>query len=876
MEFWYSLSVDDALAKLETGREGLGREEARRRIKKYGKNEIKGKEVSKLAIFLNQFRNFLIMILVFAAAVALFLGEAVEAFVIFLFIMLNTGLGFYQENKAFEAIMALKRMIVSKVEVLRDNKKFLIEAHELVPGDIIFLNEGEKVPADCRVISHSSLKVDESALTGESLPVEKREETISNIVPLAERSNMLFSGTSIVNGNCKALVVETGMATEFGNISKMLQGEEEQTPLQKSMDKMGKDLSMVLALMCIAVFAMGLYSGMGFFEMLLVVLALAVAVLPSSLPAVVSIAMTMGARRMAVRNAIMRRLSSVETLGSTTVICTDKTGTLTVNEMTVRRILAGNSLITVTGEGFSQKGDFVSEGKKLEIGENSDAWLLLTAGMLCNNASIDGDIAGDPTEIALIIASKKAGMQDLRQIYPRVQEMPFDYRKRMMTAVYNIGGEKVAYVKGAFEEIISKSTHFIRDGNVIDLSAEEKERLFSINQEFSENALRVIAVATKKPEEGKEIDESGLTFIGIFGMIDPPRKEAKSSIEKCRSAGIRVVMITGDHRNTAASIAMELGIIKGVDECIEASELDKMDQKELERTTGTIGVYARATPENKVRITESLKRQGHVVAMTGDGVNDAPALKKADIGIAMGKKGTDVAKETSDIVLADDNFSTIVSAVEEGRGIYENIKKATYFLLSCNFAELFIILAVTLLATATSTPILLPLLPLQILWMNLLTDGLPAIALGIEPIEQNIMSRKPRNSKEKIINSKSLAKMLALAVLMTAGTLWVFFRSLDSGYSYATTMAFTSLVLLEVFVAMGIKSKSILTTGISRNLLIAVASSVAFQMLVIYAPQLNPVFGTVPLGLMDWAYLLAVSCVVLAALEISKAVGLMK
>lgn len=876
MEFWHSLSIDDALEKLESTRDGLSREEAQRRIKKYGRNEIRGKEVSRISIFLNQFKNFLILILVFAAAVAFFLGEITEAFVIFLFIMLNTGLGFYQENKAFEAIKALKSMVVSRAEVLRDRKKFLIEAHEIVPGDIIFLNEGEKIPADCRVISCSALKADESALTGESLPAEKTEDAIPNIVPLAERSNMLFSGTTIVHGNCKCLVVETGMSTEFGNISKMLQGKEEQTPLQKNLDRMGKDLSLVLIAMCAAVFAMGIYSGMEFLEMLLVVLALAVAVLPSSLPAVVSIAMTMGARRMAGRNAIMRRLSAVETLGSTTVICTDKTGTLTVNEMTVRRILAGSSLISVTGEGFSQKGDFVSEGKKLVIEENSDAWLLLTAGMMCNNASIDGDITGDPTEIALIIASRKAGMQDLRQIYPRTHEMPFDSGKRMMATVYDIGGEKVAYVKGAFEEIIVKSTHFIKDGKVLELSAEEKERLFSINQEFSENALRVIAVATKKPEQGNELDDSGLTFIGIFGMIDPPRKEAKASIEKCKNAGIRVVMITGDHRNTAASIAMELGIIKGVDECIEASELDKMDQKELEKAVGAIRVYARATPEHKVRITEALKKQGHIVAMTGDGVNDAPALKKADIGVAMGKKGTDVAKETSDMVLADDNFSTIVSAVEEGRGIYDNIKKSTYFLLSCNFAELFIILSVTIAATLSSTELLLPLLPLQILWMNLLTDGLPAIALGIEPIEKDIMLRKPRNPKEKIISRKSLAKMLGLSMLMTAGTLWVFYDSLDSGYVYATTMAFTVLVLLEVFVAMGIKSKPVITTGISRNLLIAVASSVALQAVVVYAPQLNPVFGTVPLGIMDWAYLIAVSCFAMAALEVSKLLGFMK
>jgi len=870
MEVWYNSTIDETLLKINSNRNGLSNPEADKRLHEYGKNEIEDRGVSKFRIFLDQFKSVMILILVFATAIAFVLGDILEGLVILVFIVLNAGLGFYQENRAFNAMKALKRMVVSRVEVVRDGKPKLIDVSELVPGDIINLKEGEKIPADCRIVSQLGLKVDESVLTGESVPVDKNDLTIQNIVPLADRKNMLFAGTTVVHGHCKAVVIHTAMATEFGKISKMLQTPEENTPLQRHLDKMGRDLTIILSLVCAAVFIIGVVAGIGIFQMLLVSLALAVAVLPSSLPSVVTIAMTVGTQRMARKNAIMRKLSAVESLGSTTVICTDKTGTLTVNEMTVRQIYVNNKLIDVTGEGFSQQGELLMDGNPIDIEENDDVKLLLASGIMCNDARIDGDIVGDPTEISLLVAGRKAGIQDLRELYERIEELPFDYSRRMMSTVYSIGDKKIAYIKGAYEEILGRTSHVLSNGALVKLTPSEKKKLNAINEKFAGSALRVIALATKKLGSDENFIEKDLILIGLFGMIDPPRKEAKLSVERCKQAGIKVIMITGDHKNTATAIARELGIVENPDEVIDASEIEKMSEKEFMKIVDRIGAYARATPELKVRITDTLKKKGHVVAMTGDGVNDAPALKKADIGVAMGKNGTDVAKETADMVLTDDNFSTIVSAIEEGRGVYDNIRKAINFLLSCNIGEVLILFLATIIAVITVSPLILPLLPLQILWMNLLTDGLPALALSVDPIEKNVMTRKPRNPKEKILNKNTMTLILSLGLIITTGTLGIFYLSLSGGAAYASTMAFTTLVMFEMFMVVGVKNKSVFTSKINKMLIIAVVSSIALQCIVIYAPELNPVFGTVPLGITDWLVIIGISVTLLIALEFYK------
>ncbi|MFH1630731.1 MAG: cation-translocating P-type ATPase [Candidatus Aenigmatarchaeota archaeon] len=870
MEIWYTPPIDEVLIKLGTSRDGLSNKEAVERTQKYGRNEIAEHGVSKFKIFLDQFKSVLTIILVIATIIAFVLGDVLEGVVILIFLFLNAGLGYYQENRAFNALKALRKLMTSKIEVLRDGKPLVIDTVEIVPGDVLNIKEGEKIPADCRIISQHSLKVDESVLTGESVPVEKMDAVIENVVQMADRKNLLFSGTTVVHGHCKAVVTNTGMTTEFGKISKMLQTKEERTPLQRHLDKMGRDLTAIISTICIAVFVIGMSAGIGLFEMLLVSLALAVAAIPSSLPAVVTITMTIGTQRMAKRNAIMRKLSAIESLGSTTVICTDKTGTLTVNEMTVKQIYVNNKIVDVTGEGFSQQGEFLMDGSPVNVEDNDDMRLLLATGMMCNDARVDGDIHGDPTEVALLIVAKKAGIQDLREIYPRVEEIPFDYTRRYMSTVYEISGKRICYVKGAFEEILNKSTHVFSNGAMVRLTPAERKKMLTINQNMAGSALRVIAVATKKLVANEQFEEKNLTIIGLFGMIDPPRKEVKESIEKCKNAGIKVVMITGDHRNTAAAIAKELNIVENLDEVIDAVEIDKMTDQEFLDVVNHISVYARATPEHKVRITDTLKKKGHVVAMTGDGVNDAPALKKADIGVAMGKKGTDVAKETADMILTDDNFATIVSAIEEGRGIFDNIRKAIYFLLSCNFGEVFILFFASLFAVLTNAILLLPLLPLQILWMNLLTDGLPALALSIDPIEKGIMDRKPRDPKEKILNKHSISTIVLIGLIITTGTLAVFYHSLSGGHAYATTMAFTTLVMFQMFMVLGVRSKSIFSSGVNKLLILAIISSIALQCVVIYLPFMNPVFNTVPIGLMDWAIIVGVSVILLIALEINK------
>lgn len=854
---WHKLEIQEVFKELETDDKGLTEGEAKNRLQKYGPNRIEeGKKIPDYILFLNQFKSILIAILIAAMAISIFLGEVLDTIVIFIIVILNAFLGFFQERKAEKALEALKKLAAPNAEVIRKEAR-IIPSHELVPGDVIILKVGDKVPADCRIIEESNLKSDESILTGESTPVRKSSCVLSD-VPVAERINMLFSGTNIVYGRCKAIVVTTGMQTEFGKIAKMLQVAEEKTPLQEKLSVLGKQLGIMILAICAIIFVSGFLLGGEITNMFLTAVTLAVAAIPEGLPAVVTITLAIGLQKMAKRNAIIRRLPAVETLGCATIICSDKTGTLTMNEMTVKKLYVNGDIVDVTGEGYGLDGKFLLNGKETKSDEIE---LLLEPGLLCNDAELENKI-GDPTEIALLVSARKYGMDDLRKKYKREDEIPFDSERKMMSVKV---GEKI-YTKGAVEEVLKKCSRIYKDGRAWVLTDIEKKKILEVNRDFASSALRVLAFAYG---EAKKMQEKDLIFVGLQAMIDTPRKEVKDAIEKCKSAGIKVVMITGDHRDTAIAIAKELDILEG--KVLTGEELNSLNDEEFYSIVEDVSVYARVAPEHKVRITDALKKKGHIVAMTGDGINDAPALKKSDIGVSMGITGTDVSKEASDMVLTDDNFSSIVNAIEEGRGIYDNIKKFVYYLLSCNIGEVLVITMAIVLSIVTNSPLLLPLLPLQILWMNLLTDGLPALALGIEPKEPDVMKRKPRNPKEKILNRHSLTFIIAVGIIMCAATLFMFY--MESNIDKARTIAFTTLVMLQLIFALSARSNlPLMKIGIFSNkkLLLAIAVSVALQLIIIYMPFLAVAFKTVPLAMMDWMNILGVMITVFIILEFKK------
>ncbi len=864
----YQLDVKEALKQLETGENGISDEEALQRQQKYGCNELaEAKKASQLQLLLEQFKSALIVVLLAATVVSALLGEALDAIVIFSIVLLNAFLGFYQERKAERALDALKRIAAPQATVIRNGAQKLIPAHELVPGDIILLKTGDKVPADSRIIDEMNLKCDEAVLTGESNPVEKSFQRIRGAVEVADRINMVLSGTSVAYGRCTAVVAATGMNTEFGKIAKLLEVQEEPSPLQQKMAVLGRQLGVMVFIISAIVFAAGVLLGGNMMDMFLTSVALAVAAIPEGLPAVVTITLSIGLQRMARKNAIIRRLPAVETLGSTNVICSDKTGTLTADEMTVRKILVYGKVIDVTGEGYDTNGKFMADGNEVEPDDNMA--LLLRTGMLCNDAKLD---MGDPTEIALLVSAAKAGLDDSRKAHKRVDEIPFESERKMMSVAYDIGGKRTAFTKGAVEPLLDKCEHVYKNGKVRQFTKDDKELLLKANHEFASSALRVLAFAYKELDGKEKLTEDNLIFIGLQAMIDPPRSEVKDAIAKCKDAGIKVVMITGDHKDTAVAIAKELGIVDGSGKAITGEELDGMDEEAFMASVEDVTVYARVSPEHKVRITDALKKKGHIVAMTGDGVNDAPALKKSDIGIAMGRTGTDVSKEASDMILTDDNFSSIVSAVEEGRGVYDNIKKFVYYLLSANIGEVLIIFVAILIGLATGSAVL-PLLPVQLLWVNLLTDGLPALALGVEPKEPDIMKRRPRDPKENVLNRRSITFVALVGAMFAAATLMEFYLEMPSGIRHARTIAFTTVVVTELFIAMSMRSSQPLwKIGILSNkkLLLAIASSFLLQLAVIYVPVFDAVFETTELALDDWLPIFAVSLFILIVLEARK------
>lgn len=873
---WHSLTHADIFTQLNSSPSGLSFEEATRRITEYGPNELHaGHRVTPWEILAAQFKNVLIIILLIAVLISVFVGHGVEAIAISAIVLFAVLLGFIQEFRAERAIEALHQMAAPTAAVFRDGEEIDIPAREVVPGDVVLLHSGDRVPADGRIIDAINLQIDEAALTGESVPVSKHAELLENSdLAVGDRLNMAFSGTAATYGRGRMVVVATGMQTEFGKIAQMLQSVESgKTPLQENLDKVGKALARAALIVVAIIVGFSLFRGQSFIEMLIFGIALAVAVVPEALPAVVTVSLAVGVQRMVKRNALVRRLAAVETLGSTSVICSDKTGTLTKDEMTVRKIYAGGHMIEVTGSGYEPHGTFNENGKSVDF--NTPYLVsLLQGAVLASDVRLfehDGrwEIKGDPTEGALVVAAAKAGLKkaELEDQYPRVSEIPFSSETKRMTTLHQTSEGLIAYSKGAPEVILDTCICRLGDPGVSPLDDSAKESLLAIARKMAGEALRVLAVAYKT-DAIIESAETKMTFLGLVGIIDPPRPEAKAAIQICEQAGIKTVMITGDHPVTAQAIASELGILKN-GRGITGAELDAMDEDDFEREVENIDVYARVSPAHKLRVVTALQKNHHIVAMTGDGVNDAPALKKADIGIAMGITGTDVSKEAAAITLTDDNFASIVAAVEEGREIFGNIKKYLMYLLSSNIGE------IGLMAGATLLGIPMPLTAVQILYVNLATDGLPALALSVDPPEHDLMHRKPRDPRTGIFTRP-------IIILMVVGGLWsalvnlsIFSWALNSGRSLeqAITMTFVSLVLIQFFKAYNFRSDqhSVLTKPFANKWLnLAILWEIVLLVLVIYLPVLHDAFGTFYLPLLDWVFVLALALTIVPVLELAK------
>ncbi|MBU4271966.1 MAG: cation-translocating P-type ATPase [Planctomycetes bacterium] len=874
---WHTLDLGSIYGLLRTTDVGLSKSEASSRLAEYGPNELQAvHRTSPWTILFEQFKNVLIVILLVATALSAFLGHPIEAIAIAVIVLFAVLLGFVQEYRADRAIEALRQMAAPTATALRDGHEVEIAARDLVPGDVILLRAGDKIPADARLSEAVNLQIEEAALTGESVPVEKHAAPLADGgLTVGDRRNMAYAGTAATYGRGRAIVVATGMNTEFGKIAQMLETiDVGKTPLQENLDKVGLMLARVAFVVVAIIVALGLFRGQPLIEMLVFGIALAVAVVPEALPAVVTISLAIGVQRMVKRNALMRRLPAVETLGSTSVICSDKTGTLTKDQMTARKIFAAGQMLEVSGAGYEPHGQFSRDGSTVEPPDFVK--LLLQAGTLASDAHIvhnesDGrwHVKGDPTEGALVVAAAKAGLNkaDLDAQFPRVSEIPFASETKRMTTLHSGAEAVVAYSKGAPEVILASCTRQLTERGEAALDAKSREAILETARRMASEALRLLAVASKSGAT-LENAEYEMTFLGLVGMIDPPRPEAKAAIQTCEQAGIRPVMITGDHPLTAQAVARELGLLK-TDRIVTGAELEAMSEDKFESDVENIDVYARVSPAHKLRIVTAWQQKGHIVAMTGDGVNDAPALKKADIGIAMGITGTDVTKEAAAMTLTDDNFASIVAAVEEGRVVFGNIKKYLMFLLSSNIGE------IGLMAGATLLGLPLPLTAVQILYVNLATDGLPALALAVDPPEADIMRRKPRNPRTGVFTRP-------VVTLMTVGGLWstlvnlgLFIWALDSGRSAAEamTMTFVSLVLIQFFKAYNFRSDrhSVLNQPFANKWLnLAIVWELLLLTLVVHVPLLHEPFGTFSLPPVDWAIVIILAFTVSPVLEIAK------
>jgi Ca2+-transporting ATPase len=876
---FHQMNIEEALAHFKSSRNGITADEARERLAQYGPNVLaERKKKTALAMFLAQFTDFMILVLIAAAVISGIIGEPADTAAIIVIVLLNAVLGFTQEYRAEKAMEALKKMAASLAVVIRDGEHQTVAASELVPGDIVVLEAGRIVPADMRVIESAQLRIEEAALTGESVPVEKTAGALAGeSLSLGDRKNMLYRGTIVTYGRGIGAVTTTGMDTELGRIAAMIQGEEEgKTPLQKRLAGFGKKLAYAVLVICAIIFVAGLMRGEAPVGIFLVAVSLAVAAIPEALPAVVTISLALGARKMVKRNALIRKLPAVETLGSVTYICTDKTGTLTVNKMTVEEMWVDGKIVT-------------RDEKEISIPQSalrSPQSIFMTALALSNDARAEtsGTIIGDPTEAALFSIARDHGFEKdkLEHVYPRAAEIPFDSERKLMTTFHKIpaippltkGGEGgfISFTKGAVEVLLGRSAHVLTSGGVRELDARE---VLSVSDRIAADGLRVMALGMRvwdgvPADLSSENAESGLILLGLMGMMDPPREEAKESVSLCKSAGVIPVMITGDHPLTARTIAKRVGIIERDDPAaiITGTELEALSLEAFEQRVESIRVYARVAPEQKLKIVRALQDKGHFVAMTGDGVNDAPALKRADIGVAMGITGTDVAKEASSMILLDDNFATIVKAVKEGRKIYDNIRKFIKYLLTTNSGEIWTLF----LAPFLGLP--LPLLPIHILWINLVTDGLPALALSVEPEEGDVMKRPPRKPQESLFAHGLGIHAIWVGLLMGAVTLSLQAWTIHVGDTHWQTMVFTVLCLTQLGHVMAIRSEreSLFRQGIFTNkpLFLSVFATLVLQLSTVYVPFLNPIFKTQPLTPAELAVALLLSSVVFIAVEIEK------
>jgi len=875
---WFSMSRDEVLEEQDVDRElGLTSEEAAKRLEQYGENRLKGKpQKSLVAMFFAQMKDMLIYVLLAAAVITIAIGEYVDAVIILLVVILNAVIGVFQEYKAGKAIEALQKMTTPRALVRRDGEVQEINSEELVPGDIVVIDAGRYIPADLRLIESANLQIEESALTGESVPSDKNAADIhiDPKTPIGDKSNMAFMSTLATYGRGEGIVTATAMETEIGMIAQILDEEnEEMTPLQKRLDELGRILGFIAIGICAVIFVIALIQKRDLFEMFLTAISLAVAAIPEGLAAIVAIVLALGVTKMSKINAIVKKLPAVETLGSVNIICSDKTGTLTQNKMTVVKhyVLGHLKDVPNTGEGFAATADEKE---------------LIKSFVLCSDATFEhGQSTGDPTEVALVVLGNRYNLTkpSLNAAHKRVGERPFDSDRKLMSTLNVEGGGYRVHTKGAIDNILKICSSALVNGKVVPLTAELKGKLLSITEEMSDNALRVLGAAYKDTDSviDPEDMEKDLTVIGLVGMIDPPRLEVRDSIRHAKSAGITPIMITGDHKNTAVAIAKELGIAKSINQSVTGAEIDDMTDAEFADEIDNFRVFARVSPEHKVKIVKAYKAKGNIVSMTGDGVNDAPSLKYADIGVAMGITGTDVAKGASDMILTDDNFSTIVHAIEEGRNIYNNIKKAVIFLLSCNLGEV----VTVFLSILFFWPV--PLLPTQILWINLITDSLPAIALGIDPGDKDVMKQKPRNPKESFFAHGAGARAIIGGLLIGALTLAAFYFGLSEyGYSlgsknipeevltYARTMAFVVLAASQLFYSLSMRNatKSIFQVGLFTNKALIGAIIVGFilQIGVISVPFLADAFKVHALSVRDWLLVIGFALVPLVVNELIK------
>ena len=878
-EQWFNKSIEEVKEELKVGTQGLSDEQVKEKREFYGLNELQAKKKKSLIVkFLEQFKDFMIIILIIAAvisgAVGYYQGEGItDSIIILIVVIVNAIIGVAQESKAEKSLEALQKLSSHVTKVIRNGKVAVIPSKELVPGDIVILDTGDYVPADLRIIESANLKAQEASLTGESVPVDKNTDVINDEkIGLGDRTNMLFSSSLITYGRGRGIVVATGMNTEVGKIAGMInEVEETETPLQQKLNKLGKTLGIVAIVICVIIFIIGLLYGKEPIEMFMTAVSLAVAAIPEGLAAVSTIVLAIGVQRMVKKHAIVKKLPAVETLGSTTVICSDKTGTLTQNKMTVKKVFYNNKLVDLDDIDIDNLGDELEK--------------LTYISMFCNDTKVlDGKLTGDPTETALIDMGFKLDFQPpILEKYERVKELPFDSDRKLMTTVHLFPNKYMVYTKGGVDELLSRCNSYVINENVNTDIDEYKKEIAKQNEEMAKNALRVLAMAYKEldheptDEEMKTI-ESDLTYVGMVGMIDPPREEVKDAVEKCKTAGIKTVMITGDHKITAIAIAKALGILENEDEAITGSELEEMSDEDLIKNVRKYSVYARVSPEHKVRIVKAWQTNGEIVAMTGDGVNDAPALKTADIGCAMGIVGTDVSKEAADVILTDDNFATIVSSVEEGRRIYDNILKAIQFLLSSNVGEIIILFVAILMTPLLSkwfnidVNLITPLLPIHILWINLVTDSLPALALAVDPAEKDIMNRKPLKPKQGVFTKGMTFRVIYQGIMIGVLTLVAFIIGLatpenelpvvniteangivrtlsaeEVKVEIGQAMAFTVLALSELVHVFNIRNnkKSIFKTGIFNNskLILATAVSAGLMLIVLFVPALRNIFS---------------------------------